>query len=359
MFFLAGSPLEMAYNGMGFIQMSGGVTVDPFVYGRPSVSLADENATSGFEKFRFSWAQAIQKPEFLEYVRLRLPESLSEVSGFDRNASFAADPGAFRPFLYDAVTSFGLSMCRAGTGENSTFFTGPDIYNEFRNLEFEGASGRVLIDNTTGTRDYRSIDFVLWTLQIDTEEGETRFVPSQTFKDNAWVQIPGNPFIFPGGTESPPASLPKVEYDLNYIGKSARAAGYAFMAFAMVSSILTLLWLVYYRDEPVVSSSQPLCLSMVSAGAFIMASTIIPLSLEETIVADENGLDKACMAAPWLYVLGVCVTLSALLAKTRGVYKVRTNFSCCSRFVSFSITESMITHHCLFQIHTTTGLLES
>jgi hypothetical protein len=321
MFFFAGSPLETAYNGMGFIQMSGGVTTDPFVYGEPALFQPDENATTGFEKFRFSWAEAMKKPEFVEYVRLRLPDSLMELEGFDRNASFALDPGAFRPFLYDAVTSFGLSMCRAGEGENSTFFTGRNIHSEFRDLDFEGASGRVFIDNSTGTRDYTSIDFVLWNLQINAEE--TKFVPSQKFENNSWVQIPGNPFIFPDGTEMPPASLPKVQYDLNYIGKSARAAGYSFMAFAMVSAIFTLLWLVYYRDEPVVSSSQPLCLTMVSAGAFIMASTIIPLSLEETIVSDENGLDKACMAAPWLYVLGVCVTLSALLAKTRGVYKVR------------------------------------
>jgi hypothetical protein len=341
MFLLAGSLLAKAYDGLGIIQMAGGVTTEPIINGEAAVSPPDESATTGFEKFRLSWAEALQDPEFSEYVRLRLPDSLSVLSSFDRNATFANDPGAFRPFLYDAVTSFGLSMCQAG--QNSTFFTGPGIYNEFRQLDFEGASGRVMIDSSTGTRNYSSIAFVLWNLQIygKDEDGFAQFklVPSRKFEDNGWVEIPGNPFIFPNGTETAPASLPEVAFNFNYIGKKARASGYALMAFAMASSILSLLWLVYYRDEPVVNSSQPLCLTMVSAGAFIMASTIIPLSLEETIV-DGTGLDKACMAAPWLYVLGTCVALSALLAKTRGVYKVRTQLLL---LFSFSVTGTMIT----------------
>jgi hypothetical protein len=325
MFLLAGSPLARAYDGLGFIQMSGGVTTDPFISSEAVLSPPDENATSGFDQFRLSWAEALRDPEFAEYVRLRLPDSLSALSNFNRSVTFANDPGAFRPFLYDAVTSFGLSMCQAG--QNSTFFTGPGIHNEFRQLDFEGASGRVTIDSSTGTRNYRSMAFVMWNTQMYGEDkdgfAQFKLVPSLNFEDNSWVKIPGNPFVFPNGTETPPASLPEVGFNFNYIGKKARASGYALMAFAMASSILSLLWLAYYRDEPVVNSSQPLCLTMVSAGAFIMASTIIPLSLEETIV-DDTGLDKACMAAPWLYVLGTCVALSALLAKTRGVYKVRT-----------------------------------
>lgn len=326
MFFLADSPLARAYSGLGFIQMAGGVTTEPFINGEGADSPPDENATSGFEKFRLSWAEALEDPDFAEHVRLRLPGSLSALPGFDRYATFGNDPGAgFRPFLYDAVTSFGLSMCRAG--QNSTFFTGPGIHEEFRKLDFDGASGRVMIDSSTGTRNYTSIAFVMWNMQIyDVDEdgfAQFQFVPSLNFENNGWVQIPGNPFIFPDGTETPPASLPEIDFNFNFIGKTARASGYALMAFAMASSILSLLWLVYYSDEPVVNSSQPLCLTMVSAGAFIMASTIIPLSMEEAIV-NESGLDKACMAAPWLYVLGTCVALSALLAKTRGVYKVRT-----------------------------------
>jgi hypothetical protein len=348
MFFLADSPLAKAYNGLGFIQMSGGVTTEPFNSGEAALSPPGEIATSGFEKFRLSWAEALEDPEFVEYVRLRLPNSLSALSGFDRNATFAIDPGAFRPFLYDAVTSFGLSMCRAG--QNSTFFTGPGIHDKFRQLDFEGASGRVMIDSSTGTRNYTSIAFVMWNMRMygvdDDGFAQFKLVPSLNFEDNEWVQIPGNPFIFPNGTESPPASLPEVAFNFTYIGKTARASGYALMAFAMASSILSLLWLVYYRDEPVVDSSQPLCLTMVSAGAFIMASTIIPLSMEETIV-DEAGLDKACMAAPWLYVLGTCVALSALLAKTRGVYKVRTAVAP----FGFVLHHEIFDHSLIFRIH--------
>lgn len=39
-------------------------------------------------------------------------------------------------------------MCRAG--EETEFFSGVQIFNEFRELDFEGASGNVRIFNETG-----------------------------------------------------------------------------------------------------------------------------------------------------------------------------------------------------------------
>jgi hypothetical protein len=325
-FFISDSPLVQAFNGAGFIQMSGGVTTEAIIRGEWVSAMNDGTSPlTGYENFTRSWNLSLQDDAFGEYVRLHLSDALSSIEDFDRDVPFAREPGAFRPFLYDAVTSFGLSMCRAG--ENSTFFDGAEIHKEFRRLDYEGSSGHVLIDSSTGTRDYNSIAFVMWNVIYDglDEEGfaQFKFVPSQNFEGNEWIQIPGNDFIFADNTTTPPASLPEVDLDFNYIGHAARACGYVLMAIAMLLSIISLLWLVYYRDEAVVNSSQPICLMMVSAGAFIMASTIIPLSLEETIV-DETGLDKACMAGPWLYVMGTCVALSALLAKTRGVYKVRT-----------------------------------
>ena len=70
------------------------------------------------------------------------------------------------------------------------------------------------------------------------------------------------------------------------------------------------------------SSSQPLFLVLVSLGSFVMVSAIIPLSYDETVSSDISVLDSACMAGPWLYIIGAVIAFSAQFAKTRGIHKV-------------------------------------
>jgi hypothetical protein len=321
----AESPLSQAFHGAGLIQMQGGLSTESIVPesgDETATTVTPKKPTSGFDLFRASWREALIDPQFIEYVRTKLPDALANVSGFDRGADFAGDPGAFRNFLYDAITGFGLAMCQAG--ESSTFFSGEEIYDEFRNLDFVGASGEVRIVN--GTRDFRTISFVTWNPRIRSvdEDGDSliEFVPSLRFDNDIWREIPGNGFVFTGGTDQAPGSLPDPDMDYNYIGKPGRTTGYILMGITVVSSLVSLIWLVCNLHEHVVDSSQPLFLFMVSIGSLIMAATIVPLSLEETVVDNITGLDKACMAAPWLYIIGANVTLSALLAKTRAVFMV-------------------------------------
>jgi Trk-type K+ transport system membrane component len=73
-----------------------------------------------------------------------------------------------------------------------------------------------------------------------------------------------------------------------------------------------------------VRAAQPLFLALVSIGSIVTSSTILPMSMEETTVAyGEHGLDMACMAAPWLYFLGMNIAFSALFAKTVSVHQAR------------------------------------
>lgn len=325
-----GDPLLAAYDGTGFVSMQGGVTTDVVRGG--SARRRVEQGDTGFSAFRDSWLDATNDPEFVEYVRTILPQSLDEIEGFDRdNVAFVSDPGpGFRSFHYDAITSLGLAMCRAG--EDVTFFSGPEIYDQFRNLTFHGASGEVEIIPDTGTRNYTSMSFVIWNLRIvhDSEGNPAaEFSPSSVFENDEWssIRISGNAFQFAGGTEVPPKSLSEVDFDFNYIGTPARIAGYTLMSVTMLSALVCLAWFAYWRKSHVVDSSQPLFLFMVCVGSFVMASTILPLSWEETIVENVSGLDSACMAAPWLYVIGTTIAFSALFAKTKGVHQVRRVFS--------------------------------
>jgi hypothetical protein len=111
---------------------------------------------------------------------------------------------------------------------------------------------------------------------------------------------------------------------MNYIGDSARIAGYVLFGIVCFCGIASIIWVIYYRDEHVIISAQPFFLVLVSVGTMFMASTILPLSFEEP--TPESGLDIACMSIPWLYVIGATLAISGLLAKTRGVVKVRLLF---------------------------------
>jgi hypothetical protein len=284
----------------------------------------EPNPTSGYQKLRATWREALADPNFDAYVRAKIPNSTKEMEGFDPEAKFNLEPSPLTPFLYDAVMAMGLSMCLAGA--DAEFFTGPKIYDYFRNLTFAGTSGDVKIAPETGTRDYNTVTYVMWNVQNydeRNEEGRVQFqlAPTNYYRDGKWNQIENMTVIYgDGGTEAPD-SLPPVSMDMNYIGRSGQITGYALMGFVMVLAIASFLWLVWFRKHKVVSSAQPLFLLMVSIGTFIMASTIVPMSLQEPV--PEAGLDTACMATPWLYITGTVIAFSPLFAKTRGILMVR------------------------------------
>lgn len=62
---------------------------------------------------------------------------------------------------------------------------------------------------------------------------------------------------------------------------------------------------------------------MLCVGTVIMASSIVPLSLQEPV--PKEGLDIACMSVPWLYSIGFSTAFSALFAKAWRINKVVRN----------------------------------
>jgi len=284
----------------------------------------EDPPTTGFQKLRTAWREALADPGFDAYVRAKLPESLKNISGFDPDEEFSPEPSQWSPMTYDAVFGLGLSMCRAGKAVE--FFTGRDIFDQFRNLTFDGTSGKVVIMPETGTRNYTTLTYVLWNVQnydkLD-EQGRVQFqlAPTNYHQDGTWKPVEGIPFIYGDNSTDVPNSLPPVNMDPNYIGNAGRVVGYILMSIVMLCAIAAFVWLCWFHSNKVVLSAQPLFLLMVCVGALVMASTIVPLSLQEPI--SEAGLDIACMASPWLYVVGSTITFSPLFAKTRGIHNVR------------------------------------
>jgi len=324
--FEPGSPLAEATNGVGLLTVNGGLHTEIRYPNQESVPEPKDDPQSSYEKFRTAWRDTISDPTLEAYFRSRIPPSVTQRHDFDPGFEFGLEATAYTPFLYDAITSVGLSYCRAARrGE----FNGAHVFQEFSNLDFDGATGRVKISNETGTRDFRTEVFTLVNVQkadqLD-ENGKVvyKLVPTNFFRDG-WEPVPveGQVFTYAGGSTETPKSLPDPDVNNNYIGDTGRAVGYTLMGIVVFLSLASFVWLFCLRNERVVRSSQPLFLFMIALGALVMASSIVPLSLEEPV--SLQGLNIACMSAPWLYMTGAVIAFASLLAKTRGVHQAYTN----------------------------------
>ena len=93
------------------------------------------------------------------------------------------------------------------------------------------------------------------------------------------------------------------DFDLNQLTR-VRGLGLALAGIVCVSSIVFAGWVVWNRDIRVVKASQPIFLGTICVGTFVMALAVIPFSVDDGIASDE-GCNIACMAAPWLFFLGM------------------------------------------------------
>ena len=89
-----------------------------------------------------------------------------------------------------------------------------------------------------------------------------------------------------------------IHMDYNYL-TTIRGFGLFLCAIVMLSSLACCAWTEVHRKHRVVIASQPFFLSIICIGCLIMASSIIPLSIDDSVASPE-GCSKACMAFPWV-----------------------------------------------------------
>ena len=85
-----------------------------------------------------------------------------------------------------------------------------------------------------------------------------------------------------------PLELPELNVDHNLLGPLVYV-GYICFAIVLLFSIICMGWTLYHRNDLVVKSSQPFFLVMIVTGVVILSSTIIPLSLDDTLPHGEGG----------------------------------------------------------------------
>jgi hypothetical protein len=71
------------------------------------------------------------------------------------------------------------------------------------------------------------------------------------------------------------------------------------MSLTVALSGACLMFVIFYRLEPVVCASQHEFLVMISLGSFLQAAALIPFSMTDRDIGSK-GLDVACMTVPWV-----------------------------------------------------------
>ena len=140
-----------------------------------------------------------------------------------------------------------------------------------------------------------------------------------------WVSVPGKQYQFSDGSNMMPLSLPEIEgFETNHLSLAVRAVFLFLAAVIFGLSLFFTGWTFHHRKNRVVRASQPPFLYLICAGTFIMAATIVTLSIDDSI-ATQAGCDAACMMSPWFISVGFVFSFSSLFAKEWRINRILNN----------------------------------
>lgn len=229
----------------------------------------------------------------------------------------------FMYLMYDAMLALGLAGCAA-----PGHFTGNEFYSHLLTNTFQGASGWVALDEKTGTRmpstaQYRLQNFVISENQSTSSEIRFDSRTSIIMSEDTVREV--NPFVFFDNSTVAATALPALEgQDYNLIPQAALIFGWIFALLIVLASVSCMVWTACNRERYVVKASQPIFLCQICLGTFVMAASILPMSMQEETDggSSQYDLDKACMATPWLLFTGFVIAFSAIFSKTWRLNKL-------------------------------------
>ncbi|CAB9512867.1 acid type B receptor subunit 2 [Seminavis robusta] len=120
-----------------------------------------------------------------------------------------------------------------------------------------------------------------------------------------------------------------VEENLNRLPAGMVITAYALVGITVVTATGCAVWVIYNRKRAQLRAAQPVFLGLILVGAVISTSTIIAMAQEGN-----------CMAVPWLYSVGFCVTFGSLFARIWRVYEL-VRSAAEMRRVSISIRDTL------------------
>ncbi|KAI2509762.1 G-protein coupled GABA receptor [Fragilaria crotonensis] len=292
--FDADDPIVEALNGIGY------KTMDPDVTGNMETNFMGFQFDSELQEEFISAMKNLDRKTFSDF---NLTENVPEYSWWVT-------------LSYDAIIASGLAACSI----QKEIFTNIEFFEAVTNVEFDGASGKVRLDPKTQSRDVNTVRYALMNMLTDSQGSvgdKLRFqarVASHydlSSSDKAAVQV--TPFIFADNSTTPPDQLPPLEVDQSLIGQGIRISGLVLCGLTILNAVGWMLFTRYYRRSKVIRGSQPPFLYMLCVGVIVMATSIIPMGLQEPV--SKQALDVACMSQLWLLSAGFTTIFSALFCK--------------------------------------------
>ena len=147
------------------------------------------------------------------------------------------------------------------------------------------------------------------------------YVHTETFDPLAdeWIQYAS--FVYADGRSTPPDHL-RDEPGMNYLNPIIRGIGLSLMAIALLCVLLSVIWVYVYRNHSVVIAAQPTLLYTLCFGSAMVALVILLNSYDESYGWDDEMLDRACVGAVWIDVIGGIISYSALFTKVKAVGRI-------------------------------------
>jgi len=367
--------MTIAYHlgiaGPGYFWMFNGALAQQFINGQTTLEkdspaalatfgnaiLTDEGGLPGLnpyhDRFLDEWKQIANNTQFMDYLHSKIPSTgSSESINFTRTGDFFANnaPSHIASFSYDAIASLALSACLSykeyqetkqrfrndENGDNMLIFSGAaHHFNMVYNTRFMGASGDVLIGPDSFSRQGESTYHVISNI-LPVEETTTtttnasttvsfQGIPLTVFDttQRKWVQYnQEREFLYADGSTVPPQQLPPLHVDYNYIPIPVRAICLSLAGLAMVLSLIFAFYFCHLnKKDRVIRASQPLFLGMICVGTFLLASSIIPLAIDDSI-ASQQGCTIACILTSWMIPIGFCIVFSALFSKLWRINRI-------------------------------------
>lgn len=346
---------RLGITGPGYFWMFNGALASMFINGRTTFNktlpvslapfghaiLADEGGLPSLDehhdRFLAEWKAIAENPEFLQYVNSKIPPN--EFVNLERPPNVFRDtaPSHIAAFSYDAIVSLALSACQsygeyhAENHTNGTIFSGSvHHFNMVTNTHFRGASGDVIIGPNTFSRQAESTTHVVFNILEANSTSDTlsyQGFPLSVFDttEHQWMHYSLSKlaeFTFSDNSTMPPQQLPPLQVDYHHLSVPVRAICLLLASLAMLMACVVWFYFGYLqRGHRVVKASQPTFLGMICFGCILLASTIIPMSFDDS-VSTNRGTDAACMLRYWLCPIGFCIIFSALFSKLWRVNRV-------------------------------------
>jgi len=285
---------DWTYSSTGEADIVSGITGSGVLLtAHPKTRLWRDNTAA----YMSEWNAVLGSDEWNDYIVSKIKQNPPYLDDVDDARSHGHSiPSFFALFLYDAVISLILASCNVQRESGDPLFSSEAVFEAFKKVEFEGAYSKVIIDRETASRDFRSVPYSITNIVANEPDKNglvsfsTRVTHIYDSEAESWPPVEGSEFIYSDGTTLPPPVLPPYEQSLITLNPAARGYGLFLCAVALALSTGYYTWTVLNRKTVVIRASQPLFLGLLCVGTFIMAISIVPMSMENSNAACQGEL---------------------------------------------------------------------